>query len=572
MKQKKKAVVLDEERQSFLDDEYDYNDDDDDDDEQQQHEQQQQQQQHEQHHRVEMSNDNFPRRRRASGTGTGTGNASGNATGSNVRYRSNIVRHQESSVSLVVEVEEDVEDDVEEEEVIEMLIDAENKVDHGHRICWSVRVICVLALLSILSSMAVITVSVLPDREQQHQHDGRAQHNARHLPILYDCPAITTAKPLGYPPQNIQNSETFLERLYANISSDSDGSSSSSSNSRPPPLPDVTTSLDTFRTKELLNDDDDDDGRGRTYDEIKQLRKPFVRKYFRRLKSGDNIYESSSSSLSYGAVGWNLLMTVEIVHEEYNTTNLVVYGNDHHDVGGTTATESVNVPRMILTEGLKRINSAVGVVCSSDSTNLTYVPSKSFDLVYSGYVSPMPDPLDIHPDTHHTQYQQQICTVLLDVMTSRDHDNNDNNITTSSSNNNNNSNKLQEQRTGQALGQILYDMMQRKQDDWYGKWVYEMTRIAKPGVPVIVERVSPTVCADANARNNSNNNNNNNQTILYYRGGVDKGYWKKHAEANTYHWDVDPDSIEIVVDDTTTNTTTSQDRYNVYMLKKTELL
>jgi hypothetical protein len=87
-------------------------------------------------------------------------------------------------------------------------------------------------------------------------------------------------------------------------------------------------------------------------------------------------------------------MTVEIVREEYNTTNLVVYGTDHHDVGVTT-TESVDVPRMILREGLKRINSTVGVVCSSDSTNLTYIPSKSFDLVYSGYVSPMPDPLDI---------------------------------------------------------------------------------------------------------------------------------------------------------------------------------
>jgi hypothetical protein len=56
--------------------------------------------------------------------------------------------------------------------------------------------------------MAVITVSVLPDRE--HQHVGRAQHNARHLPILYDCPAITTAKPLWYPPQNIQNSEIVI--------------------------------------------------------------------------------------------------------------------------------------------------------------------------------------------------------------------------------------------------------------------------------------------------------------------------------------------------------------------------
>jgi hypothetical protein len=37
-------------------------------------------------------------------------------------------------------------------------------------------------------------------------------------------------------------------------------------------------------------------------------------------------------------------------------------------------------------------------------------------------------------------------------------------------------------------------MAQEAQNDWYGQWIAEMARIAKPGVPVIIEQVSSPYC------------------------------------------------------------------------------
>jgi hypothetical protein len=91
--------------------------------------------------------------------------------------------------------------------------------------------------------------------------------------------------------------------------------------------------------------------------------------------------------------------------------------------------------------------------------------------------------------------------------------------------------------------------MQQKQEDWYGRWVYEMVRIAKPGVPIIIEQVSSTPCMAG----------------FDYWGGVSKDYWKKHAETNTYNWNVDPESIEIM------DNVIFQARYDVFMLKKMQL-
>jgi hypothetical protein len=44
------------------------------------------------------------------------------------------------------------------------------------------------------------------------------------------------------------------------------------------------------------------------------------------------------------------------------------------------------------------------------------------------------------------------------------------------------------------MGNYLWGVMVQKQTDWYGKWVGEMARIAKPGVPVIIEQVSLPYC------------------------------------------------------------------------------
>jgi hypothetical protein len=93
-------------------------------------------------------------------------------------------------------------------------------------------------------------------------------------------------------------------------------------------------------------------------------------------------------------------------------------------------------------------------------------------------------------------------------------------------------------------GKKLKEIAQQRQNDWYGHWVAEMARIAKPGVPVIVEQVSPRYC-DA----------------FFDWGGVDKDWWKKAALNNTYDWDIDPESIEYEDD------TIFRQRYHVFMLK-----
>ena len=91
----------------------------------------------------------------------------------------------------------------------------------------------------------------------------------------------------------------------------------------------------------------------------------------------------------------------------------------------------------------------------------------------------------------------------------------------------------------------MNELQQQKQDDWYGNWVKEMARIAKPGVPVIVEQVSPRYC-DA----------------FFDWGGVNKQFWYDAAFNNTYDWNVEPESI-IIEDDTI-----FRERYHVFMLKK----
>ena len=71
--------------------------------------------------------------------------------------------------------------------------------------------------------------------------------------------------------------------------------------------------------------------------------------------------------------------------------------------------------------------------------------------------------------------------------------------------------------------------MQRRQNDWFGNWVGEMVRIAKPGAAVIVEQVSLPFCSDPNDW-----------------GGVPREFWKSGVEK--YGWDIDPESIEMETD------------------------
>jgi hypothetical protein len=77
--------------------------------------------------------------------------------------------------------------------------------------------------------------------------------------------------------------------------------------------------------------------------------------------------------------------------------------------------------------------------------------------------------------------------------------------------------------------------------------VGEMARIAEPGAPVIVKQVSLSYC-----------------TNRFVWDGVDKNFWFEAAAENPYHWNVDPNSIQIMRD------TLHLNRYHVFMLKKEE--
>jgi len=88
----------------------------------------------------------------------------------------------------------------------------------------------------------------------------------------------------------------------------------------------------------------------------------------------------------------------------------------------------------------------------------------------------------------------------------------------------------------------LNQLGQMMQEDFYGKWVGEMVRIAKPGKAVIVEQVSVPFCDN-----------------YYDWGGVAREWWAPAVKK--YNWDVDPDSFVMEKD------LIFRNRYHVFMRK-----
>ena len=125
--------------------------------------------------------------------------------------------------------------------------------------------------------------------------------------------------------------------------------------------------LDTFHEAEF-------DGWGKTYDFVKAGMYHWKSTRFpKNLKDGDTIYESASG------IGLNLIMTLEILQEVKGVNNLIVYGNEYLE-------KSANTSNLILDALLPSLNATKGSVCTGDSTNLNFVPSDSFDLVFTGYI------------------------------------------------------------------------------------------------------------------------------------------------------------------------------------------
>jgi len=228
------------------------------------------------------------------------------------------------------------------------------------------------------------------------------------------------------------------------------------------------------------------DNWGHSYEEIKKGMYKWKSEHFEGLNSGDWIYESACG------IGLNLFMTLEILNEVQGLTNLVVYGNEYEQLSAKIAQNIANGtsdhPNSFLPA-----QGHYGTICPADSSALSsFVPSNMFDLVYTGYISPLFNPLKLNGSTTNDNFEQYLAYC--------------------------------EGKT--AADSALAEKAQTRQNEWYAAWVKEMIRIAKPGKPVIIEQVSYPLC-DA----------------MFDWGGVKPSFW--HEAVKTYDWDVDPVSISI---------------------------
>jgi hypothetical protein len=244
------------------------------------------------------------------------------------------------------------------------------------------------------------------------------------------------------------------------------------------------------------------------------------------LQNGSTIYESASG------IGLNLLLTLEILQQEEGIENLVVYGNDY-------VQESVSIGLEILGENqglLRATKGRVGKFCRADSTDLhSFVPENAFDLVFTGYLTPLYDPLQLNTsDSELDDYYLQLCA-LKSTNSTRNSDNDDDTIALS----------IDQKRSSifQEQEQQLF-RLQRRQEDWFGAWVTEMIRIGKPGAPIIVEQISRPTCDSPEDW-----------------GGVAEDFWREEA-VKRYGWNVDIESIA-----TEDDLLSKGKRYNVVMQK-----
>jgi hypothetical protein len=142
---------------------------------------------------------------------------------------------------------------------------------------------------------------------------------------------------------------------------------------------------------------------------------------------------------------------------------------------------------------------------------LQHIPDNTFDLVFTGHISPLVDPLEWNlpsSDQASTRYAE-LCEATEASDPEQFH---------------------------------LNREAQHNQNAWYRAWVSEMIRIAKPGAPVLVEQVSYPLCE-----------------ALYDWGGVHPSFWKTNIEL--HGWDIDADSIQLQID------TIFRHRYHVFMRK-----
>eukprot|EP00586_Coscinodiscus_wailesii_P007566 CAMPEP_0172490166 /NCGR_PEP_ID=MMETSP1066-20121228/20493_1 /TAXON_ID=671091 /ORGANISM="Coscinodiscus wailesii, Strain CCMP2513" /LENGTH=344 /DNA_ID=CAMNT_0013258493 /DNA_START=148 /DNA_END=1182 /DNA_ORIENTATION=- len=228
-------------------------------------------------------------------------------------------------------------------------------------------------------------------------------------------------------------------------------------------------------------------GRPYTYTDLKYNQESYKIKLFaQNLQSGDWIYESACGE------GANLIATMEILKEQANITDLVAFGNDYQ--------------MEYVLQGNKILDHVIGVenktwmykgkLCQGDSSDLSFVPSSMFDLSFTGYLEPKPDPL--------RRFENKSLT--LEEMIERNMDLCDS-----------------EEPSEQELAQ----KGQEEQEKWFSLWVKELIRITKPGKSIVIEEVDLPLC----------------DNTTYKWGGVSREWW--YEAPFQYDWDIDVNATAI---------------------------
>lgn len=248
------------------------------------------------------------------------------------------------------------------------------------------------------------------------------------------------------------------------------------------------------------------DGYRHSFNEMKDMMYGWKKHYFSNLQSGDLIYESACG------MGFNLAMTLQILEETRNVTNLTVYGNDYLGNSVTLANR--------LFDTYTFANATKGHICTGDSTDLNFVPSDTFDVAYTGYIDQIQDHYNIYQEFDNDEESDTMMKTLC-------------NETVKKRNN-------QEYDWGQAK---LAELDQVAQEDWYAKWVSELVRIAKPGGSIIVEQIALPQCDNFNDW-----------------GGVSRPWWNEAIIK--YGWNIHNNTV--ITEDVKGD---NGARYNIFMKK-----
>ena len=326
------------------------------------------------------------------------------------------------------------------------------------------KIIAILAILTTIGFIANSSSSTRTNGVEDSDHRTRAKGTSTKIP-QFSCPKDEDiAKSLN------DLSEEDLDSFYQKKNG--------------------TSALNLREIEKLKGEEFD--GWRRNYESLKKEKRKWKSQMFKSLRPGDSLFEVACG------IGFNLLLTIEIL-KEIGIEDINVYGIDY-------VQSSVDLANQILETALPPLKSNLGSpICRGDASNLFFVEDESFDMVFTGYIDPIVDPLGMESELGREPELEDFCYG----------------------------------KKGDWEKKMLAKLDQKKQEDWYSSWIVEMIRIAKKGAPIIVEEISLPICDDPTDW-----------------GGVSKKWW---AEAiSTYGWDINVDSI--VFDD-------ESPRYALFMRK-----